>query len=259
MKTQCGVAKPKFEARNPKLELRLPKAGESSDDRNSNDTGMSKIKTVKALWKASGNRPSFVQRFLVHKAGLLLALAVCLSGCAGKSAPSKFYVLSSLPEPALSASEGAVIAVFPVVMADYLDRPQIVTRVSQNEINLNEFDRWAGPLDDNFSRVLVQNLSTLLNSAKVLKTTENAGVPVAVYVGIEVMQFDGTLGGDVVLAVRWALFGKDGKTLLLAKRSSFKEPTEGATYEALVAAESRAVAALSREIASAIKSSPGGS
>jgi len=69
-----------------------------------------------------------------------------------------------------------------------------------------------------------------------------------------VEQFDGTLGGDVVLVVKWGLFGEGGKQLLLAKRSSFKEPTGAATYEAFVAAQSRAVAALSREIAEGIGS-----
>jgi hypothetical protein len=72
-------------------------------------------------------------------------------------------------------------------------------------------------------------------------------------VGVEVAQFDGTLGGDVVLIAKWGLFEQEGKKLLVGKRSSFKEPTGAATYEALVAAESRAVAALSREIAEAIK------
>jgi uncharacterized lipoprotein YmbA len=66
---------------------------------------------------------------------------------------------------------------------------------------------------------------------------------------VEVVQFDGNLGGDVVLIAKWGLFGEGGKKLLMAKRSFFKEPTGAATYEALVAAQSRTVAALSREIA----------
>jgi uncharacterized lipoprotein YmbA len=57
----------------------------------------------------------------------------------------------------------------------------------------------------------------------------------------------------VVLIAKWGLFTQEGKNLLSAKRFSFREPTGAATYEALVAAESRAVAALSREIAEAIK------
>ena len=193
------------------------------------------------------------QKSLAPVMVLLLALVVCFSACGGKSATSQFYVLSPLPQPGLSAGEGMTIGVFPVSMPDYLDRPQIVTRVSDNEIKLDEFSRWAEPLKDSFTRALVQNLSTLLDTAKVVRTTRSAGVPMALQVGVEVVQFDGTLGGEVVLIVQWGVFEADGKKLLMGKRSSFKEPTGAATYEALVAAESRAVAALSREIAEAIK------
>jgi hypothetical protein len=62
-----------------------------------------------------------------------------------------------------------------------------------------------------------------------------------------------TLLEVVVLTGQWGVFETEGKKLLLGKRSSFKEPTGAATYEALVAAESRAVAALNREIAEATK------
>jgi uncharacterized lipoprotein YmbA len=194
------------------------------------------------------------QRLRIRGVILVLALAVSLSACAGKSASSKFYVLSPLPQSKLSEAGAKTIGVFPVAMPDYLDRPQIVTRVSENEIKLDEFSRWAEPLQENFYTVLVDNLSTLLNSERVIKTAQNLDVPVPLRVGVEVVQFDGVLGGDVVLNVRWGLFETEGKKVVLSKRSLFKEPTSAATYEALVAAQSRAVAALSREIAEAIKS-----
>ena len=194
------------------------------------------------------------QRILIHLVVLLVLSVVCLSACAGKSASSTFYVLSSLPQPTVSAAEGTTIGVFPVAMPEYLDRPQIVTRVSENEIKLDEFSRWAEPLKESFTRALVQNLSSLLKTAKVIKTTESIHLPVTLQVWAEVVQFDGSLGGDVVLIVNWGVFEQEGKKLLLGKRSSYKEPTGAASYEAFVAAESRAVAALSREIAEAIQS-----
>jgi hypothetical protein len=193
------------------------------------------------------------QRFSFHVVVLLLALVLCLSACAGKSAPSKFYVLSPLPKSKQGALDGLAIGVFPVAMPDYLDRPQIVTRISENEIKLDEFSRWAGPLEENFYTVLVENLATLLNTDKIVKTLQNPGIPVTLQVGIEVVQFDGTLGGDVVLIAKWGLYAEEGKKLLLAKRSSITEPTGAPSYEALVAAQSRALATLSREIAEAIK------
>jgi uncharacterized lipoprotein YmbA len=228
MRTLSGKAETKFEARSSKSET-------NSNKENFNVPNKSRAK------------------ILIQIVVALLALAICLSACAGKSASSQFYVLSSLPQPSLSAAEGAVIGVFPVSMPDYLDRPQIVTRVSENEIKLDEFSRWAEPLTDSFTRALVQNLSTILNTAKVIKTTQSTGSLMSLQVAVEVVQFDGTLGGDVVLIAKWGLIDADGKKLLLGKGSSFKEPTGAATYEALVAAESRAVAALSREIAEAIR------
>jgi len=194
------------------------------------------------------------QKSIIHLVVLLVLSVVCLSACAGKSASSTFYVLSSLPQPTVSAAEGTTIGVFPVAMPEYLDRPQIVTRVSENEIKLDEFSRWAEPLKESFTRALVQNLSSLLKTAKVIKTTESIHLPVTLQVWAEVVQFDGSLGGDVVLIVKWGVFEQEGKKLLLGKRSSYKEPTGAASYEAFVAAESRAVAALSREIAEAIQS-----
>jgi len=193
------------------------------------------------------------QRFSFQNLVLLFLFTLSLYSCAGKSASSKFYVLSPLPQSKLSEAEGTAIGVFPVAMPDYLDRPQIVTRVSDNEIKIDEFNRWAEPLKDSFYRALVQNLSTLLNTEKVIKLAQRPSVPVVLQIGVEVVQFEGTLGGDVVLIAKWELFEQGGKNLLMAKRSSFKEPTGAATYEALVAAQSRAVAALSREIAETIK------
>ena len=239
MKLKSGKAATKFEASAYASPLRRGRR-DSKSETNSNDENLKVLNKSRA-------------KTLLRVSVLLVAFAVGLSACAGKSATSQFYVLSSLPQPSLSAAEGTVIGVFPVSMPDYLDRPQIVTRVSENELKLDEFSRWAEPLKDSFTRTLVQNLSTLLNTAKVVKTTESISSLMSLQVGVEVMQFDGTLGGDVVLIVKWGLFEADGKKLLLGKRSSFKEPTGAATYEALVAAESRAVAALSREIADAIR------
>jgi uncharacterized lipoprotein YmbA len=228
MRTLSGKAATKSEARSSKSET-------NSNKENFNVPNKSRAK------------------ILIQIVVALLALPACFSACAGKSATSQFYVLSSLPQPVLSAAEGTVIGVFPVSMPDYLDRPQIVTRVSDNEIKLDEFRRWAEPLKDSFTRALVQNLSTLLKTAKVIKTTQSTGSLMSLQVAVEVVQFDGALGGDVVLIAKWGLFEPDGRKLLLGKGSTFKEPTGAATYEALVAAESKAVAALSREIAEAIK------
>ena len=61
-----------------------------------------------------------------------------------------------------------VVAVGPVAIPDYLDRPQILTRSGPSELQLAEFERWAGSLEKDVSRVLAENLSTLLEKDHVI-------------------------------------------------------------------------------------------
>jgi len=184
---------------------------------------------------------------------LLMTFMACAS-----NAPSSFYVLSSLTgtggtHETASEKRQVTIGIRPVELPAYLDRQQIVTRVSANELHLAGFDEWAEPLEDNFTRVLMENLSILLPTDSFIILHTRGPEPADYQVQVEVIRFDGRLGGDASLLARWTILGEDNKKLLLTRKSSFKEATGGPSYEALVAAQSRTVEALSREIAGTIK------
>ena len=87
-----------------------------------------------ALWRLSG----------VALMTMLIGLGACTS------TQSRFYTLNSLSAsgivPAAAAAQGPVIGVGAVTFPKDLDRPQIVTRASRNQLTLGEFDRWAEPL-----------------------------------------------------------------------------------------------------------------
>jgi hypothetical protein len=68
-----------------------------------------------------------------------------------------------------------------------------------------------------------------------------------------VVRFDGQLGDAAWLETRWSVFKGPEKKLLKTSRSSISEPVTGADYSDLVAAQNRALAKFSREIAAAIK------
>lgn len=74
-------------------------------------------------------------------------------------------------------------------------------------------------------------------------------------VAVDVARFEGVGGGDVALEARWRIVGVDGKDLTV-RRSTFSETTGAPGYGPLVAAMSRALGALSRDIATAISGSP---
>ncbi|MDH3594143.1 MAG: PqiC family protein [Rhodospirillales bacterium] len=188
---------------------------------------------------------------------VLAAALLAPAGCA-QTQPTDFYILSSLP-PSAAASLGAdadklSLGVGPVVLPAYLDRPQVVALASSNKLQLAEFDKWAEPLQDNFSRVLAENLSILLGTDRVAKLPQRRATALNYQVTVEVLRFDADLDGTASLIARWNILGKDGKKSLAMRRSSFTETSEPkGDHEAVVAAMSRAVGNLSREIASTLQ------
>jgi uncharacterized lipoprotein YmbA len=191
---------------------------------------------------------------------LLVALLAVHFGCASSQSP-RFYLLSSLdtlsPETKPSAEERCFsIGIGPIRIPDYLDQPRVVTRGAPNEIVLAEFDRWGEPMKDNLTRVLAKNLSILLCTKTIAFFPWRGGIPIDYRIEMEVLRLDGSLGGIVCLEVWWMVLSGDGKRMLLAKKSSFNEGVGGQDYRSLVAAQSRALGHLSRDIAAAIKTLP---
>ena len=72
-------------------------------------------------------------------------------------------------------------------------------------------------------------------------------------VTVNVTRFDGMPGKQADLRARWTILDKDRNNSLFEKHSVLSQPTENDSLEALIAAESRTLADLSREIAEAIK------
>jgi hypothetical protein len=139
----------------------------------------------------------------------------------------------------------------PVEVPQYVNRPEIVTGHTSPALQSADLAVWAEPVRDGFTRVLAENLSLLLATERVALFPWQSGAP-DYQVVVNVIQFLGQPGGDVSLVALWSLLGKQGQEALVSKKSSFREPTGGQDYEALVAALSRTVAALSRDIAAAI-------
>jgi uncharacterized lipoprotein YmbA len=71
--------------------------------------------------------------------------------------------------------------------------------------------------------------------------------------GFPPFRFDGSLGRDVSLIARWAIFAGKEKKLVSVRKSTIVESSGARGYEAMVGAYSRALEKLSREIAEAMR------
>lgn len=188
---------------------------------------------------------------------ILGVLVVLLLGCAS-TPQTRFFVLSFSPDlEKVRSQEGEpclAIGIGPVKIPEYLNQPEIVTRITQNELRLDEFAKWAEPLEDNISQVLAKNLLSLLCIRSIAIFPWKGGTPIDYRIDVRVIQMDGILGENASLDVTWSIWdGSDRKkSPLLTKRSTYKEFTEGGDYGTFVSAQSRNLASLSREIAETI-------
>jgi len=194
-------------------------------------------------------------------AALTAALvALGASGCF-RSKETRFYILTPLPaaerpEDGVS-SRGPIVGLRPVGLPDQLDRPQIVTRSGDNTLQVAEFDYWAASLRDNFSRVLAEDLGIVASGARVVLFPSSSEAGVDSEVLVEVVRFEGTLGGSSSLVADWTIrrAERGGKGALTTGRSTHTEPT-GGSYSEMAGAGSRLIAALSRDIATALRTPP---
>lgn len=202
-----------------------------------------------------------MQRGGLQSTTLALAAVWLLQiGCGGTK-PSRFYVLTALPAVPLSAASAfdAVVGIDPPEFPDYLKRPNIVTFTGGNELELAEYDRWAEPLEDNFGRVLRDNVAALLSN-RVLVVYPWAGRgKVAYRVATDVLRFEQLAEDTVSLEAHWRVVAtEDGRTVAedtsrLSAASALEEKKKDRDYERVVSTMSDLLAELSREIAAAIE------
>lgn len=182
-------------------------------------------------------------------AALLLAAAT-LTGCASQKAD--FYTLSA-EAPADSARPVATfnVVVGAATVPELIDRPQIVVRDGANQVDIDEFARWAEPLKSQIPSVIAADLARLLNSQRVSVYPVAGDAASAYRVRANVERFDAQPGEAVMVDVTWTV-SPPGEGAPLFGRSTVREPVTGTGYGPLVTAWSRALGTVSRDIAAAI-------
>ncbi|MDR5881847.1 PqiC family protein [Caballeronia sp. LZ032] len=187
---------------------------------------------------------------------VLLVVATICAGCASPRA--SFYRLS--PDAAsdtagASAIQQAVI-VGPVTVPELVDRPQIVTRSTNNEISINEYARWGEPLKSGIADAIAGNLGLMLGSDRVAVASRAPADARAWRVRVDIQQFESVPGEAVVIDARWSVRrdNDSGAVTDASGRSFVREPVNGGDTDALIAAHDRALTRVSRDIATAIRS-----
>jgi uncharacterized lipoprotein YmbA len=192
-----------------------------------------------------------MRRPFLTTAVLMVTLAL-VAGCAS-SPQSSFYTLTPVP-PAEQADTAApkTITIGAVMVPEIVDRPQLVLRVNANEVNFDEFARWADSLKAQVRRVIAADLALQFPSALVSGYPGTVDPTSSYQVSIDVESFESAVGDTSAVSVLWSVRPPKGATV--NGRTVVRVPTGGPGYDALIAAHSKALAAVSGDIATAIRS-----
>jgi hypothetical protein len=181
---------------------------------------------------------------------LLVFVLIAATGC-GTSRPSHFYTLDSMASPEGAPAASYAVAVGPVSIPAAVDRPQFVVQAGPNRVAIDEFNRWAAPLDDSIARVVAGNLSALLGTPRVARASL-ANFDPAYRVTLDVQRFESIPGESALVDVVWAVRASAGGAMR-SGRTVAREAAQGQGFDTLAAALSRALAKVSGDIAAAIR------
>ncbi len=190
---------------------------------------------------------------------ICVALTAVVAGCISGRA-RQIYVLNDAVDTASDnkAAKGRTeLQLERVLVPDYLDTTEILSRVGEHELHASSSGRWAERLSLGIMHALWADLAIRLPQDSVIfaRAPENAARQILVSVDA----FDVWPNGHCVLAANWTILDTDRTVVLAAGGGTFIVPAEGSgkpSDGAIVSAMAEALGQLAESIALAAKALP---
>ncbi|MFZ4857227.1 MAG: PqiC family protein [Desulfuromonadaceae bacterium] len=191
-----------------------------------------------------------IMRLITGMINLCLAM-VLLVGCS-RSPRVTFYTFN-----ATAAAESAVQLLDPVIIStvtlpDLLDRTNIVVTIDANRVEILEMHRWAAPLKSEIQRIISDDLAILLKPTRVAAYQQNPSLDAVYRVQIDIRRFEMTEGKEVTVDLLWSIRHSHNGTVKNG-HAVVREAVTSIGYEPLVAAQSRALGSVSRDLAEVLR------
>ena len=181
-------------------------------------------------------------------AACLLACSLMASACSVRSPAVDYWTLAALaPAPATLDPAAPAVAIGPVALPRYLDRPHVLVRLDPLRVEPAGQHRWADPLDEAFGRTLAANLGYSLASGRVSAYPVQPLYGVDYRVQVDVQRFDGRPGETVALTARYVILAGGDRQVLAVEQVEIGIAA-GEDFAAFVGAHSAAVAELATHI-----------
>jgi uncharacterized lipoprotein YmbA len=185
----------------------------------------------------------------------LVGFVVLLLTACGTSPPARYYALSQPAATSVAKTGSAVVVFGPFTVAQYLQRPQIVVRDANHELQLGEFDRWAEAPQVAVVPWLARDVDRQLANAVVVAfpSVGHADAPYRVRGAIS--EWDTDASGAAVLVVQWECVTNAEAVLVPLRTSRYTaQAAKAGDYGDIVRALNQTLADFATEVATTLSS-----
>lgn len=184
----------------------------------------------------------------LHKSIFLVGLALLLSACvASRSSAPGFHLLTARAAATSTVQSSATVGVGPVHVAQFLNRPQIVTHGGGASLQMNDSQRWGEPLEQGIQRVLMQNIATL-TGAETRNFPWRQNLTPDYAVRVDIIDLDKLSDSSALLEVSWVLEDLKNSRVMKTQQEKLHAPL-GSGDSALAEAYSDLLAQLAQHVA----------
>ncbi len=191
---------------------------------------------------------------LSHLLGGAFICAI-VTACAHDAKPVEFYRLSAdvgLKQNAKSAvnSKEVIVGLGPIRIPEYLNRPQIMVAISDNQYSISEEHRWAENLDQNILLALYKVLPAQLNTDHVLRYPWSQRQDINYQVSIDILDLTINPQGQSQFIAQWSIKVKEKANI--DKRFECSLPASRVDYALMVKVQSQCLTQLGQAISKSL-------
>ncbi len=184
----------------------------------------------------------------------LMVSSACVNVGGGNSPETRYFLLEakSTAPPGFAQTPlitRLAIGIGPVRVPRYLDRPQILTRLNEQEFLSDEFNQWLEPLKISIPRIMGENLSVLTGSSRIRTFPWNSSTRLDYRLSMDVLRFDADADGKVRLKATWRIVIGEDRHRSTERQSIIEKTAVGSGVGGRVEGLSLALADLSQKIA----------
>jgi uncharacterized lipoprotein YmbA len=185
---------------------------------------------------------------------MTVALFGLLCGC-GTSPSVHYYTLSEPAAETIAKTGTAIVAIGPFTVPDYLQKPYIVIRESDQRMRFAEYHRWVEAPQDALVAWLARDVDRQLAIATVVPFPSASYSDAGYRVRGAIAQWDVDERGTAVLVVQWDCQSRDDSSVLPLRTSRYTaQAGKPADYASLVQALNRTAADFGHDITTALRS-----